>query len=206
MPNGHNVSSSRLKKSISSSDMNNPLDTRLFDRAVVFATQAHGGTERRGKAYPYIIHSMEAVSIVATLTNDPEMLAAAILHDTVEDTSVTLDDIREQFGDRVAELVQHETAPVADDAPWRERKEAQLAQLAEAPHDSKVVAMGDKLSNMRALAADYRTIGDQLWSRFHAPNGKEDIAWYYHSLAGALSELSGTEAYLEFVNLIYEVF
>ncbi|MCR4848872.1 MAG: HD domain-containing protein [Bacteroidales bacterium] len=186
--------------------MNNPLDTQFFDKAVAFATQAHSGTERRGKGYPYIIHCMEAASIVATITNDPEMLAAAILHDTVEDTSVTIEEIRSEFGDRVADLVAHETAPLSDDAPWRTRKEAQLAQLANASYDSKVVAMGDKLSNMRALAADYKTIGDQLWKRFHAPNGKEDIAWYYHSLADALSDLAGTDAYLEFVNLIFDTF
>jgi len=186
--------------------MNNPLDTNLFDRAVIFATRAHGGTERRGKGYPYIIHPMEAVCIVASMTNDPEMLAAAMLHDTVEDTSVTIDEIRREFGDRVADLVQHETAPVPDDLPWHERKEAQLAQLANAPYDSKVVALGDKLSNIRTLAADYRVMGDQLWNRFHAPNGKEDIAWYYHSLAEALSDLAGTAAYLEFVNLIFEIF
>lgn len=186
--------------------MNNPLDTRLFDKAVAFALKAHGGTERRGKGYPYIIHPMEAVCIVASMTNDPEMLAAAILHDTVEDTSATIEQIRAEFGDRVAELVQHETGSVPDDAPWRERKEAQVAQLAQAPYDSKVVAMGDKLSNMRTLAADYKVQGDKLWSRFHAPNGKDDVAWYYHSLAEALSELAGTEAYLEFVNLIYETF
>ena len=186
--------------------MNNPLDTQFFDKAVAFATQAHRGTERRGKGYPYIIHCMEASSIVATITNDPEMLAAAILHDTVEDTSVTIEEIRKEFGDRVADLVAHETAPLPDDAPWRTRKEAQLAQLAQAPYDSKVVALGDKLSNMRALAADYKAIGDQLWSRFHAPNGKTDIAWYYRSLAEALSELKGTTAYHEFVNLINETF
>lgn len=186
--------------------MNNPLDTTFFDRAVRFATEAHHGTERRGKGYPYIIHPMEAVSIVATLTNDPEMLAAAMLHDTVEDTSATIEQIRELFGERVASLVQHETAPLPDDAPWRTRKEAQVAQLANAPHDSKVVAMGDKLSNMRALAADYKNIGDQLWSRFHAPNGKDDIAWYYRSLADALSELSGTVPYQEFVRLLHELF
>lgn len=186
--------------------MNNPLDTQFFDKAVAFATQAHRGTERRGKGYPYIIHCMEASSIVATITNDPEMLAAAILHDTVEDTSVTIEEIRKEFGDRVADLVAHETAPLPDDAPWRNRKEAQLAQLTQAAYDSKVVALGDKLSNMRALAADYKAIGDQLWSRFHAPNGKTDIAWYYRSLAEALSELKGTTAYQEFVNLINETF
>ena len=186
--------------------MNNPLDTHFFDKAVAFATQAHSGTERRGKAYPYIIHPMEAVSIVATITNDPEMLAATILHDTVEDTDVTIEQIREIFGDRVADLVQHETAPLDDSLTWREKKTQQIKQLAEAPYDSKVVALGDKLSNMRGIAWDYRKVGDEVWKLFHAPNGKDDIAWYYRSLADALSELSGTTAYLEFVSLVNEVF
>ena len=186
--------------------MNNPLDTHFFDKAVAFATQAHSGTERRGKAYPYIIHPMEAVSIVATITNDPEMLAATILHDTVEDTDVTVEQIRELFGQRVADLVQHETAPLDDSLTWREKKTQQIKQLAEAPYDSKVVALGDKLSNMRGIAWDYRKVGDEVWKLFHAPNGKDDIAWYYRSLADALSELSGTTAYLEFVNLVDEVF
>ena len=186
--------------------MNNPLDTTLFDQAVLFATEAHHGTERRGKAYPYIIHPMEAVSIVASITNDQELLVAALLHDTVEDTEVTIEQVRERFGDRVASLVQHETAPLPDDAPWRQRKEAQIAQLAAAPYDSKVVAIGDKLSNLRAIAADFRVLGDQLWSRFHAPNGKADIAWYYRSLAIVLSELSRTQPYEEFLRLLNETF
>ena len=67
------------------------MDTTLFDAAAQFAIEAHRGGERRGKGFPYIIHPMEAASIVATVTNDPEMLAAAILHDTVEDTDVTIE-------------------------------------------------------------------------------------------------------------------
>ena len=186
--------------------MNNPLDTSFFDKAARFAIEAHRGTERRGKAYPYILHPMEAASIVATITNDPEMLAAAILHDTVEDTVVTIEQIRELFGDRVATLVQHETAPTPDDVPWHTRREAQIAQLAAAPYDSKVVALGDKLSNMRGIALDYRRIGDKVWSLFHAPNGKTDVAWYYRSLGEAMSDLSDTLAYKEFVGLLDEVF
>ena len=186
--------------------MNNPLETSFFDKAVKFATEAHSGTERRGKGYPYIIHPMEAVSIVATMTNDTEMLAAAMLHDTVEDTDVTFEQIREQFGDRVALLVQHETGPMSDDLTWHETKEAQIAKLASALYDSKVVALGDKLSNMRGIAWDYSQIGDVIWSRFHAPNGKSDIEWYYRSLAAALAELSGTLAYQEFVMLIERTF
>ena len=186
--------------------MNNPLETTFFDKAVKFAVEAHQGTERRGKGYPYIIHPMEAASIVASITNDQEMLAAAILHDTIEDTDVTIEQVREQFGDRVAELVQHETAPLDENLTWREKKTAQIKQLANAPYDCKVVALGDKLSNMRGIAWDYRKIGDEVWKLFHAPNGKTDVEWYYRSLGKALSELSDTLAYQEYVGLLEEVF
>lgn len=182
------------------------METSLFDKAVKFATEAHRGTERRGKGYPYIIHPMEAAAIVATMTNDQEMLAAAVLHDTVEDTDVTIEQIRELFGDRVAELVQHETAPLDDSLTWREKKTAQLKQLAEAPRDSKIVALGDKFSNMSGIALDYRQLGDEVWKRFHAPNGKSDVEWYYRSLADAMSELSETLVYQEYVKLLKEVF
>ena len=84
---------------------NPPLDTRLLDRAIHFAVDAHAGTERRGKGLPYIVHPMEAVTIVATMMSDQELLAAAALHDVVEDTDISLDRIREEVGDRVAGLV-----------------------------------------------------------------------------------------------------
>ena len=186
--------------------MNNPSETSLFDKAAKFAIDAHHNTERRGKGYPYIIHPMEAAAIVATMTNDQELLAAAILHDTVEDTDVTIEQIRERFGDRVAMLVQNETAPLDDSLTWREKKAAQLKQLADAPHDSKVVALGDKFSNMSGIALDYRQIGDEVWKRFHAPNGKPDVEWYYRSLAEVLSDLSDTLPYKEYLKLLEEVF
>lgn len=182
--------------------MNKPLDTQLFDKALKFATDAHSGTERRGKGFPYIIHPMEAVAIVATITSDQELLAAAVLHDTVEDTDVTIEDIRKEFGERVATLVQHETAQLPSNAPWRARKQSQSDLLASAPRDSKIVAIGDKLSNLRAIASDFKQIGDELWKRFSAPNGKEDVAWYYRQLAVALSDLEGTAPYEEYMHLL----
>lgn len=186
--------------------MNKPLDTQLFDKALKFATDAHSGTERRGKGFPYIIHPMEAVAIVATITSDQELLAAAVLHDTVEDTDVTIEDIRKEFGERVATLVQHETAQLPGDAPWRARKQSQSDLLASAPRDSKIVAIGDKLSNLRAIAGDFKQIGDELWKRFSAPNGMEDVAWYYRKLSVALSDLDGTLPYQEFLKLLEETF
>ena len=186
--------------------MNKPLDTQLFDKALKFATDAHSGTERRGKGFPYIIHPMEAVAIVATIASDPELLAAAVLHDTVEDTDVTVEDIRNEFGERVATLVQHETAQLPHGAPWRIRKQSQADLIASAPRDSKIVALGDKLSNLRTIAHDYELIGDELWKRFSAPNGKEDIAWYYRTLGKALSDLAGTIPYEEYLTLLDKTF
>ncbi len=189
---------------------NHPLDTTLVDAAIRFAVDAHAGTERRGKGFPYVIHVLEAMSIVATMTSDPELLAAAALHDTVEDTDVTLDRIREVFGARVASLVETETdIQLSEDGrqkSWRERKQAAIDRLAATSREAKMVALGDKLSNMRAIARDYRVKGDALWHIFHAPGGQADHAWHYRGLASSLSELSDTDAYREFTDLIERVF
>ena len=188
---------------------NKPLDTRLLDRAIVFAVRAHAGTERRGKGFPYIVHPMEAVEIVATMTSDQELLAAAVLHDTVEDTDTTVEQIRTEFGDRIASLVASESDIVVDgcseEDSWHARKQAAIDRLARASHDAKVVALGDKLSNMRAIARDYAQQGDALWNLFHVKDRKEH-EWHYRGLAESLRELQDTFAYKEFEQLINQVF
>ena len=188
---------------------NKPLDTTLLDRAIIFAVRAHAGTERRGKGFPYIVHPMEAVEIVATMTRDQELLAAAALHDTVEDTDTTVEQIREEFGDRIASLVASESDIVLEGLPaedsWHARKQAAIDRLARASHDAKIVALGDNLSNMRAIARDYAQQGDALWNLFHAKDPK-DHEWHYRGLADALRELEDTFAYQEFVKLINQVF
>ena len=188
---------------------NKSIDTELLDRAIVFAVRAHAGIERRGKGFPYIVHPMEAVSIVATMTRDQELLAAAALHDTVEDTDVTVEQIRVEFGDRVAALVASESenkdCGVSKEESWHARKQAAIERLASASLDSKIVALGDKLSNMRAIARDYAMQGDKLWNLFNAKDPKEH-EWHYRGLANALSELKDTFAYKEFEQLINQVF
>lgn len=188
---------------------NKPLDTELLDRAIVFAVKAHAGTERRGKGFPYIVHPMEAMEIVATMTPDQELLAAAALHDTVEDTDVTVDRIRAEFGDRIASIVAGESdempAGVSEEDSWHSRKRAAIERLAAAPRDVKIVALGDKLSNMRAIARDYAVQGDALWNLFHAKD-PADHEWHYRGLADSLRELEDTAAYKEFESLINQVF
>ena len=77
----------------------------LVSRAVIFAAAAHDGQVRKGTDIPYIVHPMEAAAIAAGLTNDPEVIAAAVLHDVVEDTGTTKNELEAEFGSRVAELV-----------------------------------------------------------------------------------------------------
>ena len=188
---------------------NASLNTELLDRAIIFAVKAHAGTQRRGKGFPYIVHPLEAMAIVATISPDQELLAAAALHDVVEDTDVTIDDIRSEFGERVASIVRSESDPPeadeSEEQSWFRRKEAAMARLEAASRESKIVALGDKLSNMRAIAGDYAVKGDALWQIFHV---KERSAheWHYRGLARSLSELSDTAAYAEFINLINTVF
>ncbi len=188
---------------------NQKLDTGLLDRAILFAVRAHSGTERRGKGFPYIVHPMEAVAIVATMTSDQELLAAAALHDTIEDTDVTVDTLRAEFGDRIAGLVAEESDVLiegqSEQESWHERKQTAIDRLCGASHDAKMVALGDKLSNMRAIARDYAMQGDALWNLFHVKERSEH-EWHYRGLARALKELEDTFAYREFSELINQVF
>lgn len=188
--------------------MKQHIDTSLLDRAIIFAVKAHQGMERKGKGFPYVVHPMEAVCIVATMTNDQELLAAAALHDVIEDTDTTADDLKKEFGERVAMLVEAESDDKTGGSKaetWHQRKQDTLDRLRNADLDIKIVALGDKLSNMRAIAHDYAVLGDELWNRFTVKDPAEH-AWRYHALAEALNDLSDTDAYKEFHTLVNKTF
>lgn len=185
------------------------MEMDVLNNAITFAAQAHNGSYRKGTKIPYILHPMEAAAIVGGMTEDTEIIAAAVLHDTVEDTSATIDQIRDLFGERVAELVAAESEDKRKDRPagdtWMERKKEALDRMASHSIDAKMVALGDKLSNMRAIARDCRSIGDKVWERFNQKD-KAKHAWYYRGIAEALSDLRGTDAYREYTVLLDEVF
>lgn len=99
----------------------------MIDRAAKFAEQAHKGTHRKGTRIPYIVHPLETALIASMLTNDEEILAAALLHDTIEDTGVTYEDLKQEFGTRVADLVAAESEDKSK--TWIERKGHTLEHL-----------------------------------------------------------------------------
>jgi len=185
------------------------LDSTLLDKAIIFAVKAHANMERRGKGFPYIVHPLEAVEIVSTITSDQHLLAAAVLHDVIEDTDCTEEQLRKEFGDRIADLVVSESdvyiGGESSEESWHRRKEEAINRILNSSYESKIVAMGDKLSNMRAIARDYFKMGDSLWNIFHEKRRSEH-EWHYRGLAMALSQLSDTAAYKEFVILLDSVF
>ena len=140
---------------------------------------------------------------------DPEVLAAAVLHDTVEDTCVTADDIRETFGERVCNLVAAESENKREDLPaadtWKIRKQETIEHLKKAPLEIKMITLGDKLSNMRSIHRDAKALGDALWHRFNQKDNREH-EWYYRAIAECLAELSKYDAYQEYVALIDATF
>ena len=182
----------------------------LVSEAVVFAVKAHDGMRRKKGELPYILHPMEAAVIVGTMTSDPNLIAAAALHDVVEDAGITIEEIEEKFGTRVKELVASETEDKRADLPpadtWRIRKEESLLELKNT--DDMAVLMvwlGDKLANMRSIYRDWKVEGDAIWQRFNQKDVKEQ-AWYYRSIITLTERLSDTSAWLEYKTLTEIVF
>jgi (p)ppGpp synthase/HD superfamily hydrolase len=154
-----------------------------FDRALDLACELHRRHWRKGSDTPYVAHLLAVASLVIEHGGDEDQAIAALLHDAVEDQggAPTLERIRAAFGERVAAIVRacsdSDTVPKP---PWRQRKEAYLAHLIEAPAEARAVSLADKVHNARCILADYRVIGNELWGRF--TGGRDGSLWYYRAL------------------------
>ena len=181
----------------------------ILDCAIIFATKAHEGQLRKGTQIPYILHPMEAAAIVGSMTTDEEIIAGAVLHDVVEDTDTTMEDVIAMFGERVGSLVASESENKREDQPaestWKIRKQETLNHLATAPIEVKMITLGDKLSNIRAIYRDYQAIGDALWQRFNQKD-KSEHYWYYSGIAKCVPELGNHQAYKEYLELVRKTF
>ena len=175
----------------------------MVQEAIDFATKVHEGQYRKGTDRPYIVHPMEVGKIVSTMTQDEEIISAAILHDTIEDTGVTYEDLKQEFGTRVADLVAAESEDKSK--TWIERKGHTLEHLKTASQAEKILTMADKLSNIRSMARDYLLVGEELWQRFNMKD-REKQAWYYTSMIDLLKDLNETPEYQEYVRLCGKVF
>ena len=186
------------------------MDNTLFDKALNFAAAKHSGMQRKNSAAPYILHPLEVAVIAGSITSDIEILAAAVLHDTVEDTDTSIEEIEQTFGKRVSFLVKAETEnkrPEKDPAlTWTLRKEESIQELKNTDDIGvKIIWLADKLSNMRSFYSAWKTEGDKLWNKF---NQKDPAlqAWYYRAVKEAVSLLKDTDAWKEYDRLTEIVF
>lgn len=177
------------------------LENRMREKAIRFATKAHEGQVRKGTNRPFILHPLEVGEIVASMTDDEEVISAAILHDTIEDCKeITAEIISREFSPRVANLVTQESEDKTK--TWLERKSRTIEELKTASWEIQMIALGDKLSNMRDIDRDYKICGEELWNRFNMKD-KHMIGWYYKNVCTSLEPTMKTmEPFVEYSTLI----
>ena len=145
----------------------------MVKKAAEFARKVHEGKLRKGSMVPYIVHPFEAAVIVSGMTDDPEVISAALLHDVIEDAGISYEELKMQFGSRVADLVLAESEDKS--RTWKERKSATIEKLRSAGRAEKLICLGDKLSNLRSTAADMLLRGDGVWQKFRVTDKNEHI-------------------------------
>jgi (p)ppGpp synthase/HD superfamily hydrolase len=156
-----------------------------FGQAVLWANELHRGQWRKGTDIPYVSHLMGVAALVIEHGGREDQAIAALLHDAIEDTDATYEQIGERFGSRVADIVREcsdaDVAKGEQKPEWRDRKEKYLVHLESASPDALLVSLADKVHNARTLAEDVDREGDRAFARF---NGKVDgTRWNYRRLA-----------------------
>lgn len=144
-------------------------------KAKQFAYEAHKGMKRKGKDTPFIYHLKLVNLYLESLTDDEEILAAGWLHDVIEDTPITLEELKKEFNSKICYYVDLETEDKS--LPWKDRKLKQIEELRRNNFEVALIAYADKMANMTEMFDDYKIIKDELWNRFN--RGKDAQHWYY---------------------------
>jgi (p)ppGpp synthase/HD superfamily hydrolase len=163
----------------------------IVSEALLFSTERHLHQFRKGTKVPYMVHLLNVCKILAERDCPDPLLAAALLHDVVEDTDTTIEEVEEKFGHEIAHLVRGATEldklekkDMDKKASWRSRKEHTINFITlEATRDQLLVIAADKLDNLRSIKDDLERLGPALWDRFNASSLEQ--AWYYQSLTEA---------------------
>ena len=164
----------------------------MIDSAIEAALRSHGNQPRKGTDVPYVVHPVAVGILLAKAGCRDEIIVAGILHDTLEDTSMTLDDIRGVFGGEVASLVLACSEPDKS-LDWEERKAHTIEFLKTASLEVRTIACADKLHNIRTIVEEEKRVGPKIWRRFN--RGKAEQEWYYKELVRVLGDREDQEPY-----------
>jgi (p)ppGpp synthase/HD superfamily hydrolase len=155
----------------------------LIDRAIGVAARAHQGQYRKAGDVPYIAHPVAVAMILQEMGCDAAVVAAGLLHDVVEDSDVSLAELRRLFGDEIADIVACVTEP-PQTMRWEKRKEQMIERLRQAPLPAKLVAAADKYHNLSHTLHNQQKRGTAVWARFG--RGQEQQAWYYRQVTESI--------------------
>jgi len=170
-----------------SAQTSTPKLTGQFSKALLYAELKHHNQVRKGGDIPYVGHLLTVAGLVINDGGSEAQAIAALLHDAVEDQggAATLDEIRANFGDEVARIVDEcSDTDEKPKPPWLDRKRKYIEHLAEVGDDTLLVSVADKLDNARSMLRDYHSHGPSLWERFNRKN-PQDHLWYYGELLKA---------------------
>jgi len=169
------------------------LNNELIAKALRIAALAHKDGTRKGKDIPYIIHPVEVAMILQENGMEDDIIIAGLLHDTLEDTELTKNELKKEFGKRIADLVvaASEKLENRDETDWKERKKHTINYLKNADEDIQILSCADKLSNAKSIARDLDKNGENLWARFNADYNKQK--WYYTDLVKSLENIEENE-------------
>lgn len=154
----------------------------MINRAIMFATKAHEGQVRKVDQSPFIIHPLAVGCLLADAGESEAVVVAGMLHDTVEDTDVTLEDIRTEFGHDVAEIV----AGCSEDKSlsWEERKRNTIELLETTTEEVCIVTCADKIHNVQVSVDGINEQGEDFF--VHFKRGYADQKWYYGTIKNVL--------------------
>ena len=176
----------------------------MIHKGIEFAIRAHGQQKRKGSDLLYIVHPFETALILSQAGASETLICAGLLHDTLEDTDVTYEQLRKEFGAEVADLVLSRSED--KEKTWEERKSVTVNKIQSLNYEQKLLLCADKLSNMRDIDRDYPKEGDALWTRFRMQS-KSALAWYYKGIRDVLAErFAGMPAYEEYCRLVNKNF
>ena len=150
--------------------------SELVRDAYELLASKHDGQRQKVNGHPYVEHPIAVATDVSEAGFEPEMVAAALLHDIVEDSDVTVEDVRERFGDRVATLVDAMT-DTSEVKPYERRKALHRERVVAAGPEAAAIFAADKLNNVRALRSAYAEDGEAVASRFVQPLDTKLLVW-----------------------------
>ncbi len=174
-----------------------------LEKAIRAAAVLHQDQKRAGVSLPYITHLTAVAWLTNDYTQDEDTIIAAWLHDTIEDTDYTFEELEEDFGEKVRKIVEAVTEPKEINGKkldWLEKKEAYLAQLSKGPKEALIVAAADKIHNLRCIVEQYHDNHAGFMSDFGG--SLKERGMRYHKLSNLFNRLLDNDILSEF-NHVY---